>query len=354
MHRDFVLKLELHPTIRIILAAREGLELLQNHNNSNIIMVDGTFNVAETGLVLTTILLNINGFHIPVAWMLSNSQTADDYAFFFRTLVERTNNLFAPSFALCDYEIPMHNGLKRAFPSISVYGDSFHFVQANRRWLVSRGCHHMCDNLTDQLRTLWSAMTAEQFNANLKVYLDYWRGKNELYGQYFEQTWMKLHIPATWSSFGRPSDMPSGDHAIEGWHNRFQNLIKKTAKELVIDVAVDLLFKEFEALHFKLIATQKLTQVTPRVTLTNIMTPSAPVAPTINPTQRKCGCNRSKANAKCLYRFCKSCCVLQNKECRVPSHDTAKCVKYKQDIIVLLDRAMKDQSAVWIKYAARQ
>lgn len=350
MHRDFVLKLELHPSVRIVLAAREGLELLQNPNYSNMIMVDGTFNIAESGLVLTTVLLNINGLHIPAAWLLSNSQTAEDYTFFFRTLAERTNNLFAPSFALCDYELAMHGGLKRAFPGISVYGDSFHFVQANRRWLMTRGCHQLCDNLTDQLRTLWSAVTANQFNANLRIYLDYWRGKSELYCQYFEATWVKLHIPAIWSQFGRPEDMPSGDHAIEGWHNRFQNLIKKTAKELAIDVAVDLLYKEFQALHTKLQEVQKLAPA-PRVTLSNIITPPAPAAPTVSATQRKCGCNRSTANAKCFFRNCKSCCVLQNKECGVSTHDLAKCVKYKEDTIALLDKAMKEQTAVWIKYS---
>lgn len=79
--------------------------------------------------------------------------------------------------------------------------------------------------------------------------------KNQRSHAYPQTAWVKLHIPATWSQFGRPADMPSGDQSIEGWHNRFQNLIKKTSKELAIDIAVDLLYKEFDALYTKLQAT---------------------------------------------------------------------------------------------------
>ncbi len=56
----------------IIMMAPEAVQLLKEHGS--IILIDGTFEICEVKLVLTTIMIIVNDFGLPVAWLLSDSR----------------------------------------------------------------------------------------------------------------------------------------------------------------------------------------------------------------------------------------------------------------------------------------
>jgi len=77
----FIREFIMYPDLSIMMATDQGLGRLEQYGET--ILVDGTFDLAECGLQLTTIMVLINNVAIPVAFLWSESRTAAMYARFF-------------------------------------------------------------------------------------------------------------------------------------------------------------------------------------------------------------------------------------------------------------------------------
>ena len=135
----FLLEFLVFPCTRIICAAPYAIKLLAE--NGDIVLVDGTFDLTAlfgVKLILTTVMVLISGWGVPVAWMLSDSRAWETYCHFFRVLSSKANREsargFNPRAIVGDFEEALRRGSKGAFPSAAYLGDFFHFMQANVRW----------------------------------------------------------------------------------------------------------------------------------------------------------------------------------------------------------------------------
>jgi hypothetical protein len=72
---NFLHKLELFPAINIVLASPVGLDHLAR---SATVYIDGTFDLCEMELVLTTLMVVVDNIAVPVVWLLSNSKRGEN------------------------------------------------------------------------------------------------------------------------------------------------------------------------------------------------------------------------------------------------------------------------------------
>ncbi len=74
---SFLLQAQDFPTIRFILATPKQLALLADHGH--IVLLDTTFGISAHKLLLTTIMVFVQGWPVPAGWLLSDKQTAQEY-----------------------------------------------------------------------------------------------------------------------------------------------------------------------------------------------------------------------------------------------------------------------------------
>jgi hypothetical protein len=104
--KKFVREAGTIPFLYFIIAADDAVRLLQAHGR--VLFVDGTFNLVEGKMVLTTIMVLVGKIGVPVAWLLCNSQTQDYYTYFFRFMsslvLEVTGHTLSPLVIFADFE----------------------------------------------------------------------------------------------------------------------------------------------------------------------------------------------------------------------------------------------------------
>lgn len=77
MHdKIFMRVMQLTPCIHIVFASDRGLKILAS---SKWILIDGTFDLCEEKLILTTIMGVVNEKPIPCAYLLSDSKESSNY-----------------------------------------------------------------------------------------------------------------------------------------------------------------------------------------------------------------------------------------------------------------------------------
>ncbi len=69
------------PSPYYIIAADEGIHVLEKYGH--VLYVDGTFDLVEAKLTLTTIMVKVGEIGVPVAWLLACSQQQEYYTYFF-------------------------------------------------------------------------------------------------------------------------------------------------------------------------------------------------------------------------------------------------------------------------------
>lgn len=82
-HGTFLRHVELYPVTSLVFAGTSGLGIL---SNSKWIVVDGTFDLCEGRLILTTIMGYHDGVALPCAYLLSQSRDKDNYKSFLQTI----------------------------------------------------------------------------------------------------------------------------------------------------------------------------------------------------------------------------------------------------------------------------
>jgi hypothetical protein len=193
------------------------------------IMVDGTFETVELGLVLSTILIEANGLAVPTVWLLADRQTTETYEWFFRYVLN-----IAPMWELrtvyADFDSAVRAALRIVFEAKGVlfFGDSFHFFYDNRKWARTHGgsqyplpavitisfcCFFISfiilihvDVINDTLHMLYLSPSVVDFNDNLACFLDYWTRTWPAYASYFAKQWVNAVGPSEWAHFARPHD----------------------------------------------------------------------------------------------------------------------------------------------------
>eukprot|EP00734_Pompholyxophrys_sp_LG126_P000330 Pompholyxophrys_sp_v1_NODE_117_length_1839_cov_4.271300.p1 type:complete len:548 gc:universal NODE_117_length_1839_cov_4.271300:1672-29(-) len=242
----FLHRIELYPVTNIILCHPDAPSLIETFGDAMII--DSTFDFVEMKLNLTTAMIFVKGIGIPVAYFLSDGKTAEDYSdnlSFLKNKILRGR--YAPTFVLSDFETAFQNAVRTTWPSTLTHGDLFHFMQCNTRWLRSNGAGEHVSDAILQLRILCNSPTLALFKENLSAFISYWTSKNPSYVRYFTNQWCSdtgPWPPASWALFGRRPDAPSGDQALEAYHQRLNTIF--TTRRENLDIIVNNLYREFE------------------------------------------------------------------------------------------------------------
>lgn len=129
----FLRLLQLDPYISIVFAGVNGLRLL---SESKYVIVDGTFDLVEEKLVLTTLMAYYDGIALPSAYFLSERKTQESYLQFFQ--VKCTSFLYCISNSVLENQRTHQwtNGPHRVF--VGFRGGHGECVAAS----ISKMCHH--------------------------------------------------------------------------------------------------------------------------------------------------------------------------------------------------------------------
>jgi hypothetical protein len=100
--------LNLAPKPYMIFATTNGLNLLADHGN-HFFHMDGTFNVINLALELTTIMVRVGDISVPVVWVFMQNHTTEDYGRALRDIRYLTQNRWRPDWIICDFETAMRN-----------------------------------------------------------------------------------------------------------------------------------------------------------------------------------------------------------------------------------------------------
>jgi hypothetical protein len=409
----FIREIRVFPAIHILMMAPEAATLLQEYGK--ILYIDGTFNICEGKLVLTTLMATVNGIGLPCAWILSNSRTQQSYEKMLRIIKEElTENRLEPKAILCDFEGALRNSCANIFQEALICGDAFHFVQACTRWMKQNGGCEFIDELVITLRILWASNSTMHFAENLASFEKIWAHKHAPFLAYFKRMWLQIYPPASWASFGRGKNVPSGDQILEGYHNRLQSIVLSHKNEAV-DHVVHLLWQEWQY-QYKIITTPHLLKerqkemqdrkkYDKRITLANYIDKtqaltiqnytgsinnnttaliqnnlkennhlntsqtieeffgdtdtSKIIEETIissenvlllSSSEGKCSCGHAKKNQQCTHKKCLVCCSNIPQPCLVTSHKNAKMKKFVNPFIEIIEAAMSNKEPIWIKY----
>jgi hypothetical protein len=321
--------------------------------------------------------------------MLCDSRTTEAYESFFKFLKEQTKDRFKPDAVIGDFEEAIRAGLNNVFPETLFFGDLFHFLQANLRWLHSNKLSSRRSECAVDLKILWASSTLELLSTNIANFLKKWRAISEEYATYFDNTWVHRFRPKLWANVYRDGKFPSGDQALEGWHNRFQNYIVQNPRQS-IDKIVGELWNEW--LYYQTFLSSEILQnqhkmsrekqLQYRPAVQNIVESNVPYdfgvsdAPdgvpnepasstpsTVDPVPESqsppasnlqsntntdgtlCLCGRRKNKACGL---CKQCCVKSSKRCTVSSHITPTTVN---PYATMIAAAIEAKSQLWLNYS---
>lgn len=233
----FVREFSLIPATRILCITDFGLELLKT---CQAFLVDGTFDICEMDLTLTTVMAVLPDYAIPVAFFIHSSKVEEEYTWFFNELKKLSGLKMNPIKVSSDFENALRNATRSCFPNATYCGDLFHFLQANIKRMKNLGGNEFVKELVSDLKILQDSPTAVEFQAHQAIFIKNWTYKFAPYAHYFTETWTKLHPPACWARF--IVGTPLGTNPLEGWHNRLKSVMPQSNQ--AIDFVVKALLEE--------------------------------------------------------------------------------------------------------------
>jgi hypothetical protein len=121
MFPDFVQLVQFAPSKVVIAVPKEALPILKDR--SCLMFVDGTFSLVQEELTVTTVLYQIEGIGLPVAWLVHKDKSEDSYKFFFDYLQQLTKHQMRPAAVFGDFEKAIRNAAQRSFDKVLFYGD---------------------------------------------------------------------------------------------------------------------------------------------------------------------------------------------------------------------------------------
>eukprot|EP00732_Lithocolla_globosa_P000741 Lithocolla_globosa_v1_NODE_278_length_4688_cov_20.187567.p2 type:complete len:312 gc:universal NODE_278_length_4688_cov_20.187567:4266-3331(-) len=125
------------PIITIILCHPECIALAEMYGST--LLIDGTFEFSEMNLILTTLMILVNGVGVPIVYVLSKGKLTEDYVDIFTFIKEKIfHNRYSPNAILTDFELAFRNALRIVWSTAMVYGDLFHLIQCCQKWLSKK------------------------------------------------------------------------------------------------------------------------------------------------------------------------------------------------------------------------
>ncbi len=358
------------PFYGIILCDNDGLKYLINEGR--VVFIDGTHKVVQVNgvdMTLVTLMINHRGIGVPVAFYITNQASTESYSFFFKHMNEATGRQWKPVYIVTDYELALQNACRENFSeTASVLGDSFHFLQANRRWLSQHHCPSI-DTVVEQLRQLLVLPDKTSFDTQLQRYQSQWLQTMPDYAAYFRREWTEVHQTTTWALHSR-RNAPSGDQLLEAWHNALKSALYKPQQDL--DVVADFLHREwryyFNIVSVPMLLEQRLKEVnTTNRTLQSVTIDNTTALShnrnvevveieTNNGNVNLClKCKKRNLNASCTLKYCKYCCIESASYCKVSSHNREIATRSeKPKFWAVISEALKPNSTsttVWVKYS---
>lgn len=194
----------LFPEIRIVVASQKGLDLLAQHGH--LAVIDASFELADLGFILVTILvLASGGVLVPAVWFITDTVHAPNFEWFLRF----AQNAGAWQMAVCfsDFEPHLRAAIAQVFPSCLVLGDAWHFFHDNHKWVRANNGLDYVEAVDQSLHILWAAPTEQEFTTSLAGFINYWATQWPPYAAYFSKQWMESVTAGEWALFGRPQGL---------------------------------------------------------------------------------------------------------------------------------------------------
>lgn len=349
---------------------------------------------------VTTILTKIDGIGGPIAWLIHDEETKEHFSYFLDWIRKNCKNL-RPSAVMGDFGPAMRSSVKEVL-GIPYYGDLWHFIHSNIRWMQKNGGGQHVETLIPMVSALARSPDFDTWQQNYRGFIAYWIKTFASYVAYFKSQWIEKMPPIHWALFLRKPGAPTGDNILEAWHRRYKHLLEGKSN-LPIDRLVDFLWKEWlyfksilESDHLKEARKKELEEIgrkfAKRSTLKDYVTmtaiPSIQDIPSISvPTieeiteergntnlvsleepmntvaasvsevwstqEGRCQhCHSAKVNKQCTLSLCAKCCSQDERFCTLTSHIGKKIeIEPWKSYLVLLDDAMKDSTALFLRYS---
>jgi hypothetical protein len=167
-----------------------------------------------------------------------------------------------PSAILRDFDLAIRNAITENFAAgVGNYGDLFHFLRDNRKWMhVRRIDPEHINSICNDLHLLAVSATLERFRAQLDAFKNRWSELEPDYIAYFSTQWLSNVQYGEWAMYARPSGTPSGDQQLESWHHHFHGTVLQGRSHLALDTFIGLLADEWLKVAALLASPQLLKQ----------------------------------------------------------------------------------------------
>jgi hypothetical protein len=341
----------LKPEVLFVFVGEFGCQIAKC---SPALFVDGTFDLCEEGLVLTTVLGIYEDYVLPCASMLSECRTTETYETMWKCLFAETGGKMDPEGGVMDFEEALGTSFLKVFPHASVWRDLFHWLRALARKMTSLNFSEEEKKYYKQRFTsLWASEDKTEFEQNLEEILNEIQRRSDVFCSYFKNEWCKVHPPETWAAYGRPSNAPSGQGVSEGYNSRLQNVVFKNTSRQTIDFIAEKLQEEddyFARVTLEpALAKEKLRELTisrsrpSRKSLKNYI--PNPSQPTLS-TSTCVNCKEKKKNQSCEHGMCLGCCKTKSRSCS--GHRLYSVVN--EQVKNIIDEAMHTKDTIWVVY----
>jgi hypothetical protein len=120
---------------KFLMVTPRMLERLRS-NPTGVVYIDGTFDIVANGLQVCTLAINVKGYAIGCAFLVSSGRDTATYINLLSHLRQSTGNTWNPKAVVTDFELALQNAALTVFPETQIWSCYFHFCQAVRKFCV--------------------------------------------------------------------------------------------------------------------------------------------------------------------------------------------------------------------------
>jgi len=258
---QFVRWVQGFPHFLLVFASNYQLNLLKSVTMEDQLYVDGTFDICPEGceqMVTLHIRKKEQPKSFPCLFAFMQNAKELDYWYLWWVIIYLVPELdnVKKLFIACDFEIAMHNAVKKHFKCTEIVGCMFHFFQAINRWIknklpsdhIFKTYANVRTELFSQLKNLITTkLSEEEFNLAKENFISKWRTiAGSEFAKYLIKNWLGDSMtkarfgPETWAlSFkSRIHDLDLTDNQAELFH---RNLNRRFAEKPQLKRAIDIL-----------------------------------------------------------------------------------------------------------------
>ena len=201
------------------------------------VFMDGTHNVLAQSLVLTCLVVRVNGAEgFVAAWMVHQSKTHETYEFFLRSIFGATRQ-WHPAYFVLDFEIAEKLAVMAVFPDCRISLCTFHLFQSVRRWLQENQiAEEAQQTIFHHVKLLQSATSRMEFDGQCLASLPILNKTCSLFYDYFWNNYIKpgqTRFPSElWSSYINLNFKNRTNNVIESKNHSIKTRIGEGLSEL--------------------------------------------------------------------------------------------------------------------------